>query len=45
MRVSTLCVIQDITREIAVILEFLWTKDTTDRLIRAECMRVQMDSP
>lgn len=46
VRVSALCVIQDITGEIAVVLEFLRTRDTTDRLMRAGLsMRAQMDSP
>ena len=36
VRVSALCVIQDITGEIAVVLGFLQRRDTTDRLMRAE---------
>lgn len=37
MRVSALCAIQDIiTGEIAVVLELLWTRDATDRWMRAE---------
>lgn len=33
MKMCTLYIIQDITEEIAMILESLWTKDTTDRKI------------
>ena len=45
VRVSALCVIQDITGEIAEVLELLWTRDATDRWMRAERMGVQMGAP